>query len=263
MPNKDFLRFPLFVFLFSFVLQACGQSGRSYVPLHDSLSIPLGDTALTLHMYTYGERDFPVLLKLHDNEQTAEAAGRRFLEAEGGRMIVLGNGGRRLVRFPLGGRYHQIDPNRMFSAAGIESTLRLYAGHTEEAARAVDSFARTLLRQLPDTGLLVAIHNNTDRNYSISDYLEGGQYASEASAVHIVPGTDTDDFILTTDPALFARYRQAGHNAILQKQPPAVDDGSLSVYYGFARRPYINIETEHAHVEEQSVLLRLLIGEDD
>ncbi len=218
----------------------------------------LGERQITLTVYQYGTAPGPLFLKLHDNERTAEEAARSLLRKEGGRLVVLENGGERYVQFPLKGRSHQFDPNRIFTPRGVEASLRLFRTFSGPAAAEVQGLARFLLAHLPDSLPLIALHNNTDSAFSIADY-ETGPLRRDARAVYRAPGSDADDFLFTTDTALFRAFEAAGLNAVLQHNENAADDGSLSIYYGRRNRVYVNAEAEYGHLAEQIRLLETVL----
>jgi hypothetical protein len=219
----------------------------------------LGSTPVKVSVSTYGSGKGAVLLKVHDNEQTAEEAARRILEEIGGQFIKIENESNRYVSFMLGGRERTFDPNRMYTPEGIRSSLQIFNSYSASAAREVLDFGRFVLRLLPDTGMMIAVHNNTDQAYSVLDYSPDAKLSKEAAGVHLNPAKDPDDFVFTTDSAVFSRYRQAGYNVVLQRNRTTTDDGSLSIYYGRASRWYTNIETQFGHFEEQAAMLRVLL----
>ena len=69
---------------------------------------------------------------------------------------------------------------------------------------------------------------------------------------------DEDDFILTTDSTIFNRIAAKNINVIYEFAQNISDDGSLSVYAGKRKIPYINIEAQHDHKLEQMALLSAL-----
>src|SRR5690606_20180028 len=116
----------------------------------------------------------------------------------------------------------------------------------------------------PDS-LVVTLHNNTPDAYSALSYAEGGTYERDAEAVHLAPGADPDDFFFVTDRSLFARLAVEGFNVVLQDNEAVTDDGSLSVWAARRGLPYVNVEAEHAHLDEQRRMLEslaaVLVGE--
>jgi hypothetical protein len=79
---------------------------------------------------------------------------------------------------------------------------------------------------------IIALHNNTDEEYSVKSYTQNGDRRSDAKAVYADSLQDTDDMILTTDSILFQKIAKNRYNSILQDNINARRDGSLSVYCG-------------------------------
>lgn len=69
---------------------------------------------------------------------------------------------------------------------------------------------------------------------------------------------DVDDFILTTDISLFNRIREKKINVVREDINTVKDDGSLSVFAARHKIPYLNIEAEHEHLQEQLAMLKIL-----
>jgi len=69
---------------------------------------------------------------------------------------------------------------------------------------------------------------------------------------------DVDDFILTTDRSLFNRIKEKNINVVCEDINAIRDDGSLSVYAARNKIPYVNIEAEHQHFDEQLQMLMVL-----
>lgn len=246
----------ILVFLF-FTLAGCGQEPAwRYIPLIDTIAIPLGDTAVPVFAHRYSPHiTAPFFIHLHHNEQTADSALHSHLAQYGGTAIGIYNNRQRFVSFKLGQKGYLFDPNRMFTPAGIRQSLQLLSSYGPQAAQAISRFSDSLLSMLPPGQPIIAVHNNTDGAYSILWYAAGGTYAAEAKAFFCNERMDSDDFVLTTDPELFAYLKAASISAVLQDNDRAFDDGSLGYYLGKKARPYINIETEHGHFREQMQLI--------
>ena len=107
---------------------------------------------------------------------------------------------------------------------------------------------------------MIALHNNSEGQYSALSYEKGAIYGSDAAAVFIADGTDPDDFFFVTETAVFDAIRGRGYNVVLQDNRRVSDDGSLSVYCGRAGVRYINVEAQHGHLEQQVAMLLALQG---
>lgn len=245
-------------------LGSCAQERDSLPQPHiKKIKHSLGDTRITVSLTRYEGDTSLVFLCLHDNERTASAAASTVLQERGGLLISIDNGEERYIDFKLSGRNYRFDPNRIFTPAGIRQTLGLFHSYNARAEKEVKEFSRFLLGLLPDSGLLIAVHNNTDRNYSINDYIPGGRLNNDALDAYRNEAMDEDDFVFTTDPYLYRFYADAGINAVLQNNRQATDDGSLSIYYGRENKGYTNIEAEYGHLEEQLRMIKMLLARRD
>ena len=197
---------------------------------------------------------------LHDDENTSVEAGGIALRRMGGRIVELQHGGKRDLTFQLGGEAFAVDPNRIFTAEGVRRTLAKRSRRTTAAEHAVERFAGELLSiyAIERADVVIALHNNTEANYSALSYKKGGEYASDAAAVFIKDGSDPDDFFLVTEAPVFEAIRRHGYNVVLQDNRRVTDDGSLSVYCGKAGVRYINVEAQHGHLEQQVAMLKTL-----
>lgn len=194
-----------------------------------------------------------LFFNMHDDENTAVEAGLRVIELRGGRLLELQHSGNRLVSFEIASDTYKFDPNRIFTPLGIKKTLDRYSQAAPSAVQAVQSFSNSLIEdsRLGETELIVTLHNNGEGEYSAESYLPEGEYAIDAEAVHIQAGLDPDDFFFVTQDRLFQLFKSAGYNVVLQNNATVTDDGSLSVWAGRERIPYINVEAQHGHLAEQ------------
>lgn len=218
----------------------------------------IGTTEISIQKTTFDTAGNWFFIQLHDDEHTAETAAATFLKAHGGTFISIENGGNRFIHFSRNGRKYKFDPNRIFSAKGIQDNLTLFKSHSAVAVKSVSDFRDFLLSFLPDTTLVIAVHNNTEGRYSIRSYKEDKTLKQDAAAVHINPFQDGDDFFITTDYGLFKKLAEANYNCVLQKEDAVNDDGSLSFYFGRRGRSYINVEAQSGHLAEQQQMLHIL-----
>ena len=176
---------------------------------------------------------------------------------QGGRLIELQHSGERNVEFSLRDTSYSFDPNRMFTAVGVDTTLARRGRLTPAAHQAVSAFADSVLALIGfyDLSTIITVHNNTDERYSAREYMEAGPYAQDARFVHVAAGSDADDFFFVTTEELYNDLRDAGFNVVMQDNALVTDDGSLSVLAGQAGIPYVNAEAQHGHFEEQRRML--------
>ncbi|QXD15577.1 hypothetical protein GQ464_001135 [Rhodocaloribacter litoris] len=239
-------------------LWGTGCGGRGVV--EDVTTVPVGAGAVEV-VVTESGRPGRTFLSLHDDENTAVEAARAVIRRHGGRLVELRHTGERNITFTLGDTTYTFDPNRMFTPAGIEATLRRFGAFSPAAAAEVRRLAEAVLVRagLDTLSLVVAVHNNTDENYSAASYLPGGSEDGNAVEVFIADGSDPDDFFFVTERGLFEVVRAAGFNVVLQDNARATDDGSLSVYCGRRGIPYVNVEAEYGHRDVQERMLAFLV----
>jgi hypothetical protein len=198
-----------------------------------------------------------VYVNLHDDENTSVAAVQNVLSQSGGRLVELRHTGRRLVAFTLQGKEYRVDPNRIFTAAGLHLTLERQSEYSDDAALAARRFAEGLLSlyRIDRADAVIALHNNTPGMYSALSYAAGGIYARDAQDVFIRDGSDPDNFFFVTERVVFDALKRRGYNAVLQDNRLVTDDGSLSVYCGKANVRYVNVEAEHGSLKEQTQMI--------
>lgn len=201
-----------------------------------------------------------VYFNMHDDENTAVEAVKAIIKKFGGTIIELQNNGKRLINFSLKDERFTFDPNRIFTKVGIEKTLKRNGKYTTVAKTETNKFAVKLRGFLKNYRLIVAVHNNTDENYSIKSYEKDGEFGDEAKFVNINSDADIDDFFFVTENSFFKFLKEKKQNVALQDNPKASDDGSLSVYCGSRKIPYINVESENGHLWEQTKMLEILQG---
>ncbi len=223
---------------------------------------PLGDDVISYFTTTKGEYRKAVFINLHENERTSLDAAKSVLPAYTDyRLVELRYRGQRNLEFKQRGRTFSVDPNRMFTKDGIRLTLERNSDEVRPyAVRMVNRHAKKLKRNFfNQAGIVIALHNNTEANYSVLGYGPGGPDAPDVEELHINPDHDPDNFFYTTDHGFFQYARSKGFNAVLQKSGNVKDDGSLSVYCGLRKIPYINIEAQHGHLTEQESMTRVVL----
>ena len=252
---------------FCFLAAPVWAQGQSYTP-PKSFTMVVKETT----NYYVGERQIRVVasekegrkilfLNVHDNENTSVQAVEVLLRDVGGKLIQLQHTGDRNISFGLDGKPYVVDPNRIFTDLGIQKTLQTNSQYAEAAADQVRQFTTALINDygLSRSDMIVALHNNTDHQYSVKNYMRGGDMANDAAKVRYVSGSDEDDFFFVTNPVFYDKLVQAGFNVVLQNNATVTDDGSFSVYCGYKGIPYINVEAEHGHVERQVAMIRAVL----
>ena len=223
-------------------------------------SLKLGTTKVNVVTKCFIECDSNIsFINVHENESTSVEAAENFLINNGGTLTQLIHSGERYISFYIGKKKFYIDPNRIYTKKGIAATLKKLGHFNAEAAKKVDSFASQILQNFVDgKKLVVALHNNTDNNYSIESYKIGGDEAINAASVFINEQMDPDDFVVTTDSTLFNLIKEKNITVVLQNNKRVLDDGSLSVYAARKNIPYLNIEAQEDHQKEQLDILKAL-----
>lgn len=243
----------------AFGIKSPSPKPAAFTPSEKMITHRLGDRTIVIKVAQYGETVNTCCINLHDDEITAVKAAHTVLSERGGVLIKIENNSKRNISFPFKGVLYTFDPNRIFSRAGILLTLRAKGKINPLAVVEVEKFAALLLQLIPDSiGCLVALHNNTDGDFSVRTYLPGGARHNDASHVYADEWQDIDDIALTTDQAIYSRMSAQGYNSILQDNINVFKDGSLSVYYGERNKRYINIETQHGKTNQYTEMLKKL-----
>lgn len=223
-------------------------------------TVELGNTVVSIKVYDYGPG--PIYFAPHDNENTAVAAAKTVVAESGGKLIELSYGGTRNISFALKGKKYVFDPNRMFTSRGLKASLNdLGNTYSIEAEKEANKLGLAVLILADVTGYnahqVVALHNNTNGgNYSIESYMRGGNEERSASEVYRSPNFDADDFFFVTSRQIFNALMAKGFNVALQGD--ARDDGSFSIFAARHGIPYVNVEAQPEHKNEQLLMLREL-----
>jgi hypothetical protein len=134
----------------------------------------IGDTSIQLQKQYFGTAPKGIyFINLHANETTSVDATNEYLNKSAGCFIQLKNGDIRNIRFSLNNSLFKVDSNRIFTNIGIEATLKKNSTYTIDAAKAVASFAKNIIDIMSQPKLIIAMHNNTDKDFSISSYSKG------------------------------------------------------------------------------------------
>lgn len=220
--------------------------------------VKIGDLNLQA-LISYGKTDKPLYFNMHDDENTSVQAAKSVVDKQGGKIIELKHTGARLINFKLNNKPYTIDPNRIYTKIGINKTLLKNGKTSPEAEAEVDKFAKKLIADfLKQTDVIIALHNNSNNEYSAKSYEKGGEFEKDAAQVFINPQNDIDDFFFVTEEKYFNKLKEKGFNVILQDNNNVTDDGSLSVYCGKEKIKYINVEAEHGHLSQQIKMLEIL-----
>ena len=236
--------------------EGLNSSGEKFSPKESTFYYKLGDRPIPIKLLQYGELKDIVMINLHSDETTSVDASQKVLESTGGLLIKVENRNKRNIQFRLENRIYSFDPNRIFTREGIVQSLNQNGRISPRAIDEVERFASRILQFIPEsTSCIIALHNNTNGNYSIDSYLPGRERENDAKLVYKNSSQDEDDHFLTTDSILFTQLSSKRYNVIWQNNETASDDGSLSVYCGKKGIRYLNCETEHGKYDQYCEML--------
>jgi hypothetical protein len=248
---------PAFFLLFSCNNKTKEKFNENYLE-ETSASFKLGDSIIYFKTYISGTQNI-IYFNLHDDENTAVDAAKNILNKITGKLIEIQASGERLISFNIDTTVYKFDPNRIFTASGRKATLKRYSQFSEEADSMVNLFAKFITDSLlKNVQVIVTLHNNSENNYSILSYEQGGEYETDATAVYIDKNQDTDDFFYVTEEDFYNKIKQKAFNVILQDNSKVADDGSLSVYCGAKGVKYINVEAQKGHLKQQEKMIMAL-----
>jgi hypothetical protein len=210
----------------------------------------LSNTPVALQKAQFGKDSKTMFLNLHSNETTSVDATNEYLKDKNGSLIQLIHDTTRLITFYHINRLIQFDPNRIFTQKGRRINLKLLNRNLPSSAeKVVGAFADSVMKDLKDARIIIAMHNNTDgRPLSVKSFKDR----------YVNPAMDTDDFILTTEKKIYDQLKKKKINAVLQTQKTSSDDGSLAIYCSKKKIPYINIEAQEGHKFQQVQMLNAL-----
>jgi hypothetical protein len=193
-------------------------------------------------------------LRVHGDETAAAEALRRHMQTHPGVGLIITNTRRNVNCAGL-----SIDPNRWFSREGARQNLRRL--NPQATIASIDALLARLDRERPRLleavqpapgGLLIAVHNNGP-GYSVEDE------APISERVHLPARQDPHEFFLCSSEADFDALTAGPYNAVLQRNPPPPDDGSLSRYAARHGWRYVNLEVAHGRVDKQVEMLAGLV----
>jgi hypothetical protein len=256
---KYFLKFTLIISLLPFVAIANKSNFLADTIIITSHQLFNNKIDIKKSIYHRSSLNF---LVLHDDENTGVEAALQYCENNGGSITELVYGNKRFITFGEKSKY-SFDPNQIFNKDGIARTLKKYSrtpyatSHVEDISKLSENI---LERYKPDSlGYIITLHNNTENNFDINSYQPNGYLFGTADSIYVNEQMDADDFIFVTEPEFFSYLKEQQINVVYQS-PNGPIDGSLSVYAQQNKIPYINIEVQHGHVDEN---LRLIYVVDN
>ena len=197
-----------------------------------------------------------IFIALHENERSCISAFNNFNSKVQCKLFQLHQSGERLISLELNGKIMKFDPNRIFSENGIANSLVLYNKRVVDSSSSiVMAFSKSILDLIlpKNEKNLIALHNNTNNEYSIKQYAN----LKNADSIFINNFLDPDDFFLVTNKNDYKFLKSKKQNVVLQFNK-SENDGSLSNYCREKKIRYINIEAENGHVSQQTNMLNLI-----
>jgi hypothetical protein len=222
------------------------------------VALKLGDSKINAVVHQKAPAGL-TMVNVHDDEDTSVEAGLVDIREHGGRLIELAHSGERLIVFNLDGQKFTFDPNRIFSDAGIKSTLEKHSVYSPAAHAAIKSFAAEFLKHfaLDREPVIIALHNTTDGIFSIKSFLPKGKHGAASTETYVSPQRNRFDFFFTTDKRFYDCLKARDFNVTLQDNEHTPDDGSLSVHFARKAVPYLNIEAEMGRLSEQIEMVKV------
>ena len=248
-------------------------TGQEYPGKADTIRLPLGSQFVLLEKIRYGDENDIVFVNLHDDERTSVQAAKNVLVKHGGLLLRFINDSLRLLSFRVKNETWCFDPNRIFTKErqhSIDQDCNDGNRHSMLALKHIKAFSASFIKHIPKpTELLIALHNNKPN--SKIDILRfrdnNGNPINGARKVNINEEYDKDDFFLTTDAVIYQMLADLDYNILLEDYTRTRDDGSLSIFYGKARKRYVNVEAEHDypdnenHLDQQTDMIEKLLEE--
>lgn len=221
----------------------------------DSTIINLGKSSIQLIGYKGEILSDVLFLNVHEDEQTSILAINKVRQEFPIEFYYLHHEQTRNINFRTRRNIYEFDPNRIYTFKGRKNSLNKFGKFSFKANKEVKKLDLAIKELIANYKVVVTLHNNTDVNYTINSYAAGGDESENTKELYISQNWDSDDFIYTTEKKYFEFFKSNDINVILQDNEGCVNDGSLSVFCGKNNIPYINIEAEINHFNENIALI--------
>lgn len=223
-------------------------------------SLDLAGTNVDLIVHR-SERPGYLFYNMHDNENTGVEAAIKVIKKQGGILFELAHSGGRYIEFDYDTLHFKIDPNRIYTDTGVWRELDRSAIRDTVVFKMVRAFSDTLIKLLDieNQEVVMTLHNNNEKGYSMLSYLPGAEYENDAEAVYNAKWKDEDEFYFVTSARLYGLLTPTGFNVVLQNNVNMTDDGSLSVYCGQRNIEYVNVEAQHGHTRANKRMIKKLL----
>ena len=192
---------------------------------------------------------------IHGDEKTAAILLKRHLKDNYGTAFLIENNKREVYI-----NDYMVDPNRIFSKAGVEKNLIKFNGNISKTA--IDKMVNLIANDKenffdritpPNRGLLIALHNNLHA-YTIEDEIPLSTEISLKNSEH----PHHHNFFICTNRDDYNLLSKSPYNVVLQETDPEEDNGSLSWFANRKGVRFINIETRLGHLSTQTKMLQYI-----
>jgi hypothetical protein len=192
---------------------------------------------------------------IHGDEKTAAILLKRHLKDNYGTAFLIENNKREVYI-----NDYMVDPNRIFSKAGVEKNLIKFNGNISKTA--IDKMVNLIANDKeiffdritpPNRGLLIALHNNL-HTYTIEDEIPLSTEISLKNSEH----PHHHNFFICTNRDDYNLLSKSPYNVVLQETDPEEDNGSLSWFANRKGVRFINIETRLGYLSTQTKMLQYI-----
>ena len=192
---------------------------------------------------------------IHGDEKTAAILLKRHLKDNYGTAFLIENNKREVYI-----NDYMVDPNRIFSKAGVEKNLIKFNGNISKTA--IDKMVNLIANDKeiffdritpPNRGLLIALHNNLHA-YTIEDEIPLSTEISLKNSEH----PHHHNFFICTNRDDYNLLSKSPYNVVLQETDPEEDNGSLSWFANRKGVRFINIETRLGYLSTQTKMLQYI-----
>ena len=174
----------------------------------ENIKIFLGETPIEIVLHNRDSTNKIVFLNVHEDESTSIEAIKKYSATHDINYLFLKHLGTRRITFTMDEKEYNFDPNRIFTQTGLKATLLKGENYSTKAMDEVRAFGGTFLSNFNANALVIALHNNTDGNYSIKSYAKGGDERQNTRKLYINTSMDPDDFIYTTEKKIFKSMKK-------------------------------------------------------
>lgn len=226
----------------------------------DTSFIKIYDLSINIVKYSYKPNGVKFLV-VHDDEDTGVKAGFKYIRWSGGELIDSQYGNVRNYNFSFMSDKYYIDPNAIYTEIGVNTRLKKNEYSSNEVENSIVKAGKQIVDfyDPKSTGYILTLHNNAEGGFGISSYLPGYNLSNVADSVHINFQMDNDNLLYVTEPKFFTSLKKKNINVVLQSKT-VENDGSLSVYAMQNNIPYINVEVQHGHFDENLRLIEIAIA---